>query len=177
MFQSECLVACSYYHAEKKVLLQSLQFTAYKFYLKNVSKMYPPLKEKHSDLDEYICMSCKILLSKGEKRSENAFLSNETVDDNLVFNKDKWTSESDQEFVEGDVGQEIMFLSIQKLNSALNFREKIHWLTITSLLFNFIRSKNEFYINYRKAHYIKNIQNLYSFGSYPPDRKKVTIFF
>ncbi|XP_043478509.1 uncharacterized protein LOC122508908 [Leptopilina heterotoma] len=32
-------------------------------------------------------MSCKLLLSKGKKPSGNSFVSNETVDDNLIFNQ------------------------------------------------------------------------------------------
>lgn len=43
------------------------------------------MKKKHPDLQlsEYICMSCKLMVSKGEKPSENSFVSDEIVDENF----------------------------------------------------------------------------------------------
>lgn len=162
----------------KKVCCNPFKLPNHSWIEKNVAKSSASLKEKHPGLGEYICLSCKMLLSKEKEPSENSFVSIDSNDNinNIALSEVSETASSlgsvsgrsDIEFVEGDVGIEMMNLIQLKVKSASNFKEKIHWLIVTPLSWNLSTLKREFNLNYSTAKYAKKIQNLYGFGSYPP---------
>ncbi|KAJ8666637.1 hypothetical protein QAD02_008299 [Eretmocerus hayati] len=93
------------------------------------------------------------------------------IDDNLT----ECHEESDPDFVNDNVGLEMLLSKKEKFREAESFRYKIFWLTVTPRSWKVSRLMNKFHISYRLAKRAKDTQNQTGFGSYPSPRQSNTM--
>lgn len=166
----------------KKICCNPFKIPQHSWVKKNISKCDAACKERFPDIGEYICMSCKLLISKKNDPPKRGYVSSEIDynDNNSILSLNESPSISpisdfDPEYIQDDFGREIMNLVKQKFKTASTLREKIVWLTVTPLTWNVVKLQKEFGISYKFALHAKNVQGEFGFGSYPP-KKECNIF-
>lgn len=100
-----------------KICCNPFKLPQHSWVKKNISRPTALCKEKFPDIGEYICMSCKLLISKGLDPPKSSYVSTEIdVNDNennlcsCQSSSISPTSEFDPEYIQNDDGREMINL-------------------------------------------------------------------